>query len=94
MVDKPDLGSGAERRESSSLSTRTTLKGRLSRRSFFVLCGWRDASLREASSVLLGALPLMYPAALCPSRLRFAQTGTGGSPAGSLTFTQMFRRDL
>ena len=34
----------------------------------------------------LGALPLKYPAALCPLRLRFAQTGTGGSPAGSLLF--------
>ena len=31
----------------------------------------------------LGALPLKYPAALCPLCLRFAQTGTGGSPAGS-----------
>ena len=78
MVDKPDLGSGAERRESSSLSTRTTLKGRLSRRSFFVPCRWRDASLREASSVLLGALPLMSfcggsaprsPAAFPPFRI-------------------------
>lgn len=34
--------------------------------------------------VLLGALPLMYPAALSPLRLRYAQTGTGGSPEGSL----------
>ena len=31
----------------------------------------------------LGVLPLKYPAALCPLCLRFAKTGTGGSPAGS-----------
>ena len=48
------------------------------------LFAWRLIAAR-LSIHLLGVPPLMYPAALCPLRLRFAQTGTGGSPAGSWT---------
>lgn len=46
-------------------------------------CFSAPAALLRSCLVLSGALPLMYPAALCPLRLRSAQTGTGGSPDGS-----------
>lgn len=41
-------------------------------------CFSAPAALLRSCLVLSGALPLMYPAALCPLRLRSAQTGTGG----------------
>ena len=38
-------------------------------------------------------LPLKYPAALYPLRLRFAQTGTGSSPEGSSYWPQAAQRN-